>query len=107
MTDKSALDELNEILADDGWTVEPHLNAAGEVGTFVLKDSTGKVLYEMPHTPPPRPEKETPTTRPIYRMDEPSQSMERIWTRFSVDILFITHSITERITNSRHFLQFS
>lgn len=52
MTSKSVLDELNEVLADDGWKVEPQLNESSEVENFVLKDSTGKVLYEMPHNVP-------------------------------------------------------
>jgi hypothetical protein len=35
----------------------------------------------------------TPVTRAIDRMDDPSQSIERIWTRFSVGNLFMPHNM--------------
>src|ERR1035441_987733 len=37
---------------------------------------------------------DTSATRQIDRMLEPSQSIERIWTRFSIGSLFIGHYIT-------------
>jgi hypothetical protein len=37
---------------------------------------------------------ETSTTREIERMDDPSQSIERIWARLSVGNLFMALTIT-------------
>src|SRR5579863_471755 len=42
---------------------------------------------------------DTSVTREIDRMDDPSQSMERIWTRFSTGSLFIGHCIAYAILN--------
>jgi hypothetical protein len=45
---------------------------------------------------------DTPTTREIDRMEEPSTSMERIWTRFARGSLFILNIMLIRPCFVKH-----
>src|SRR5580704_5314032 len=48
---------------------------------------------------------DTSYTREIDRMDDPSQSMERIWIRVAIGSLSIGHCIAYEIQNSKHYFQ--
>src|SRR5437870_3600762 len=50
---------------------------------------------------------DTSATRAIARMLDPSQSIERIWTRFSMDSRFIGHCVAYVPSYSKHYFQFN